>query len=1325
MSMTTYDIAAATGSQGDFRVAVELLCQSRNNPSEWYWADLNDRYPGVRVDALSHLSSRLISMPTIGVTGELIPGRFTYSVSTIDLDDDDHQFGRPCDDDNPWLLFSTSVPGIRELKTWHSALVRIRVSERLTDPDTDTWHALGLYRIKGISRSGQKRKDPRNPQQMIYVARMEFVPCSYALKETSARDVRRGDTWLNNAPLTMLVKELVERGSKGDYTTASDLPASISPTGTSQREMSVIGNMPVLNANGDWNELRNFVPRYQTTNGTDRYFVGYDLNFNCPCVVRWATTTNTWTVKVIGSPTYVGWSGSFAVAYGGYLYVFCAANITGRGSGYTTNMRNLGHVVARMALSLSGNPSWTSLAPVWRMGVCATRAKSLATKWWYGRFTGYSENKYNVPVPFPGNISGPGFQQSSYAPGWASSLDESEESVPLWTDDITEEIAVDPTNNAGFDFVHNSGYAAGRTQTSGVPGGEWPIISYLHGALHESWRYMGERAKVYWMAHDGSNWRLYSYVLTTQSQAYQVVDFSDHSGEPDSFWANCVTAFDVYGATGVGRLWIATMPVDVVSTDHNPTGARLWYHSTFPNSGTLSSFTALHSNMADITWNAGRKWMPVIASIRVTNSGAVISGVGCNIAAAGGHCYGFWYYASSAMNGIFSANGKSMHMSTMPYELSSSSSAASSIYYALDQATGVVWDVRPAAMHINQTVPVPIANGDAVDAENTWASCNIVCSSDDPMLLGVSSGGPPADCMEQIKSDAAWGSDRPDLRGATPQGRVSLWQYSYSISDVVGLADFGDAKAWDALEMCRQWAGDYIMGFDVDATTDDKPRPQLYFKARSTATPSVKIIEAGLGVNPNDGTVITCERMDSKLDDSLVVNQITVPTYVGEVSTPEASVILCGGTERKSTGDVSATQSTPSAQRLVLRCLRDGAPKTADYDGPAHPLLFSWSRTLDSLSTALREAAESSATEIYVRGLYEDAGGVTRLGSAEVRIGDYCQVAGGALRPIASIDVDTGRITLDGSVGTGITAQIGTTVTISPRNAGRFSDSAAGVCELRSALNVPSAGEVESVTVDSSENLAPGMILFRDTAYVRIVTISGTLVAVEGGILSTGTGRSATWPTGAIISGAVYAEHSGRSYAIGGTGVSISIVPPSLNEKALKKAGETRSDYEWRVGDVIAIRCAGLAAKRDDNTVLHAEDAESVKTYGPKEWKSPVENRLMTPVRARMLIEDLPELAKAPYITTANGCPFMPGIAIGDVFYCQHSHLWPVENEDLGIDSNNCVAHSVTGISHNLAGRRTTLTLRSYIVGGRAKVAASDFETIPAQAVPAGRRRRV
>lgn len=1277
MALTAFDKAAISGAPFPFRVAVEIWAPRYGMGSPWYWCDINKpvAYPKIAGISGDIYYNRLLQFPTVKSKTEIRPSRFTASISDLILRDDDSAFAG-----EGWTLYhNATIPC--HLSNWYHARVRVRIGHHVESTDTWTWESLGVFLIEDVKRSLTDK-----------TARLELVGLERLLMDVKARDVRRGDTWLTNIPMPLLARELIERGGKGDIEISDypNFPKSLEVTSTSEKFLSLHGNLPVKAPGTDtWNEKRDFVCRntfaMDSPNNNRLYLLGYSITENKPQVLRWDRTTDSWLSIIFGD------EGSEAVFgihdedhNGAYMFVCCISNKTAWPATYGHNPRNHYLKIYRLWRDLTSVSSNYDDIPVWMPNYCAHFPGMDNYSVWGKNITPSSLDKDSVTCPYDCMPAAPDYDTGAFEMRWISATDAATQKAPKKSDNHRMDWNAE-CDLYGFEYKNTKGYYGALSyMNTGTDGSHLgPMLTQAHSAAHDSFRYDRVRHKIYWLTwwHNSDwstgRWFLNSFDISTLSYgAGQRLNFGGLYYEDWRYFAEMnITAFDLYAHTATtGYVWIAVVQHQVTGGIRDPASVALYQFSF--GSGNLSGPSELAANFpaAHTAYSSGACYAPQIISIRHPRDESYLCGTVFNRYAASGHCYGFWFYDDGAHNGIYNNNDtQSFPVSTLPFELSTTGVYVSTFvrdYFAQDQATGHVWRVRcDGSAHT--FVFSLIAGGDPVDTENTWASSNLFWDDWNSVLYGVSAADSPADCRCGLKTAVRWqnlGLD-PELGINSPYGRISLWRWAYSLSDIIPVADFGDASVWDALEMIRQLAGDWIMGFDVDG--------KFYLKVRPSGEGITEIRRRGDDfIRP--GVDIGCESIESALDCKNVINSITVPAWIGERSAPEAELRLTPKSTADTAATIEAQQISNASQRIVLTCMRSGVARSAsgDYDGTTEPLIFSWSKAYADLMTSLKEAASQFDEFVLVYGLRE-AVDKYYIGDAEISIGDTLQVESANSNMIESLNAGTGRIELSGPVG-GSTHSVGSLVTIIPKEARRYSDSAEGICELSLAFTPSPATVIRDMYVTDSSNLAPGVLIYRDTAYYKVISVvSQTHIRVLGKEIGSGRGQSVVMPIGTVLCGAIWFETSGRAYAIGGTGVSVAISA---------RTNEAHNVGLFVPGDRIILTCSGLTSRKLENSIYHASDAVSIERYKKKEWRPRVENRLMTPPRARVFLEQAPDFAEPKWQTKAGGMPVLTTPVIGYPFTVRSSHLWP---------DDDTVGHIVVGITRNLDANTMALELRS------------------------------
>lgn len=1274
-STAYYDRAAASGAQFPYRIAVEIQTDAYG-----FWCDINKPFPAAAGD---ETCNRLLKEPRVTIKSEVRAGRFATSISPLVLDDHDGYFGKQF----PWAIYHSG--GYESyLAAIYKKKVKIRIGHHVESASAWTWDTLGVFQVEDL-----KRKNG--------VATMKLVGLEKRLMDASAADVKRGDSWLVNVPISEAVEQLLYAAGGTGIALESGSPPTHCRQTTNNKEISLLGNCPPKD-DKTWIDHTEIVPRY-TFKGTsgDRnhevYLCGYRKKDGKAAVARWSRgdadepwdigLVEAFTAQLPGFEVVYGCQGSGAQA--NKLFLFLTANEAHSLDPYGAANRLL--MILRVDPDASGSheDSWQGEAVyydagLWQIGTLGYEPQmygSPGALYWGDWYVTPPTENYNIPVFFRSYMSAPARAVSDSLYICSQNNADTGRGEPSPLDDVLDETP------SGFSTLPEDllpGYYAGKLYNEDLPN---IARAQLHCDIHESFKHSSDNNKVYYLSWHQTGilsgyWRLCAFNLETGAFTYQRIRFGgSYEGQIWELWDNQPTAFEIdVNASGAGHAWIAYTDLHGPWNGSKPSMDPTIVKMDVPASGdvTVDSYHSFVNNQ--LTVNEGRRWCPVICSMRLHNNGTDLCGMVVNVFAASGHAFGFWWHASNSINAVFIngdyADRANMPVSTLPFAISREQEVEGldSVWFAQDQATGTLWRFRwNGGSYFN--FDAPLSQGEPVDGENTWASSNLFW--DGTILYGVSASGTPADARIEFKRPGGWDPHCPPLAAKTPGGRMSFWYRTEELSDIIRVADFGDASSWDALEMCRMIAGDYVMGITTAGT--------LRFKERQTTGDAlVTLVEKGDNFAATDGTTIAAASIESHLDHKAVANNITIPAWVGERAEPEIELVLGPDSDAAAIG-VSVQQTGTGAQRVSLRCIRAGYPQTDD-DAEGRPLLFAWTRVHADLTTLLVSAATTSATQLQVRGFYEGADDAVMLGDSEIRAGDTVFVGDSDIVTIASIDVGNGQLVLEDAIGGTATHWLGSTVTITPKSGHRYADSLDGVCEV--AENFIPAGTYGTLTVTSTKQLRPGMVLFRDTSYIQISEIlTATTAYVRKTVLSTNTGHPVGgWTAGTILRGAVWFERAGRSYAISDTGLSVAIS---------ERAADTYYSGAFREGDRIVITCAGLVSRKMEHAILRATNSASIDKYKKCDWKPRVANRLLTHQRARLLLSSqMVHLAWPPHATKARGLPLLTSLDIGDLIDVKHSYLFPD-------DDNNTVTHGITGITWDLGRGTMDLDMRSVASAGR------------------------
>lgn len=1251
MSLSVCDRASVSGAPHPYKVKVEIYADGE-------WCDINKSHPSCAADGWYR---RLIRNPRIKLKTEVQPGAFGTSVSNLVCHDKDGLLSG-----ETWTLYD-STGTERVLTTWYNAKIKISISHHVESQSSWTHVEQAVARIKDVKRSNA------NKTALIELKGMEDVFIS-----ADASDIKRGDAPPLNIPLSELVKLLVNTSSGEEIAFESGSPpADITIDTDEEPFVSLLGNVPVLE--GDtWNEDQDFITRTQLGIGNTLYFFGYSREQNKPAVVLWDREENEWsTVNVFGVAGWdVGWEVVCAFQGEGdqddKIFAFTVRNET-HDSNSPYNHKLCVYSIDKTTLAASLEVTESDVWSCNSLGLKPYKPEPMVTTWGRANWgLGYTSGTYNLPVFFPSLVAGPSASEDcgSRINMYCETNDAGAEPYRVADVMINQNPgALDDTEwleslTAGYYLakrIYCSTYEAART--------------YTHASWHEAFKYDPERKRIYWVWWNGvSRWQLQSFNLTDATVGTpQTLTFDTTS---DNFFKRQITAFDV-SATGsnAGNVFAATVDLSDPRPGETEPQGSLFKFSPFLGSGSIGGCQAVNFTSGDLAFanTQDERYAPVLISIRSRPGSSYVWGQVVNWFSANSLCYGLWYWHSPWTTGNHVYRGRTeanLPMSSAPFEISQRIGGAFDCY-VMDQATGTLWHGHPN----KSSKFLPKSASEPVDGQSTWASSNLYVDDFGTFsgrLYCVTASAPPADVRVKLYANYGSGTLDPELGLNAPGGRLSLWEYSANLPAVIRVADLEGAKAWKALGWCREYAGDYVIGFNGAGN--------FFFKPRATGTPTLTIKKRGEQFVNTDGTEVGAEEIESSLDHKAVVNSITIPTWAGELKGAEAVYVLTPESKADSL-DITVSQMNNKAQRVVLRCINSAS---LEASGEENPLLFSWRRTYADLTTSLKVAAASTATEIYIHGLRTDANSNYILGDAEIKTDDTLQVGDGAWTTITAVDVANDKVTIDDAIGGTATHRIGSTIIIRPRAASSYSDSTDGVCTVGANFSLTSA-DAAILTVDTTELLRPGMVLYYDTALVHVLdVIDSTTVYVKPRVLGSGSGQNTNrrFETGNILRGAIWFSEKNRAYPISNLGISVTLHAPTV---------EVYREARFEVNDRIVITCYGLKLKKIEHAIYRATNDLSIERYDKQDMKGGKDNRLIDPARARILLKEKLDLAWPAWRTKVKGLPLLTTathIGPGSLFWVESKHIWPYED-------NNRVAHHVIGWDIDLENGTMSLDLRS------------------------------
>lgn len=1292
MPLTRFDTAGVSGNELGYTVSVKLWCRRFGQGDTFEFFEINKLAPSWGEDkGYDRLEEE--HYPTISVlpTAKGVDS-FLFSTFSLKLRNDDDLFSG---DSTEAKFYNDAGSAFGMPVSWHGT--RVKIALLYNNKGTQTTVPIGVFRIKG---------DPGVDGSDIAVLQLEDV--SAILLKSKASDIRRGDTWPLNSSIPSLFRSTVEETTRGELEIESTYWKDEITITAAAEHFSLQGSVPLRDESGNRVESRDFVPRHHHVDGGNTFYVGYSIDKKAPAVAIWRKGFETWKYltyeSYLDELEFVFCARSISVD-SSYFYAFAQGNISVDGEHYNNYL-----YVYRIPISglAHGTYIFKQFWPLHSL-VHIPRMQPLFQYSYFDNENGGGCN--NVSLPIDCAISNPGLDgRGSTANITAGEIVEGASQVRTGVD-IRDEY--NSTHNlTGFGRIFPKGTAGYTSVHAGsIPTRPYEARSYAHGAAHECFKFDADRAKIYWTKYEAHQWYICQLDMSLPFNSAIVTDRlldtdSSHAGTTDHFIDRVITAFDVYGASS--KLWVAFENHYDVPNRYDPVYSLLYQYAFTDSTSAINSptdlspnFQADHIDYQDHTVDSKLRYAPRISTIRhhsdTTWGGKPLMGTVLNRFAPSGHCHGFWTYHGAGDNhGIFaSEDGTPYPLSTQPFELSSNSKSdgEDDIFYAQDQATGAVFSVR---MYYGMSAApqfVVLDKGNPVDSENVWSSANIFYEPNTGELTGISASGPPADTQEATRLGSVWFNNynrQPQFGVHTPGGRISLWLFSTRISDVIPVFDPGeDENSKNALEMLRQVAGGYLIYTDKDGKIVFREIPS------SGATRYIrdKNQEAILV-----GDDIPAERITGTRDTASIVNSFRQTTWVPERRPTNVELVLVPRNTRKrvlsrtpsrstlpapisDAGTVQAHQTGDSANRVVLRCIRSGIPHAGTWEAKYSPLLFSWATLFDNVATTLKLQARPDDSSITVHGLYGAPNNDYRIQGKEIRVGDTLFVGDGAIVEIAGIYPDNALIQFvsGDEVGSSTTVKAGTPVTILPRDDRRLSDSMNGVAVVSEDFTL--AARQRTLYLESVENIFPGMVLFKDTAYGVVDTViqeseyEAARVRITGSQLGTGLGQNPSWTTGTVLRAAIWVKVTGQAYSVGNTGVTFSITP---------RAADIVNNAKFAEGDRIVIDSPGLGLKELKHAIVYAGNSTSIERYQTHEWRPKVKPRLLDATRVEVLLENVDDWAFPKNIGKAIKCPLVPSINIGDAFMVSNPKIYPA-----------AIATYINGYKFFLASRSMELSYRS------------------------------
>lgn len=1309
------------GKHGRLMIEVQAYDSSTGAAT---WCDLN-KLKQTAADDLFY--NRLLSPPQdLSQDCEIYSGRFSTRISTIELDNSDGAFCKPL----PWTVYDADGTAC-DLPTWYRARLRVRM--RYDDNATAKYATLGTFVIEQIT----PRYSPRR------TATIKLSGLEKILMDAKAQDFREGDTWWTNIPADRAAKELVTLAmvnpitgaTAASFETGSPEAASIDlPDG--EYEVSALGNFPPRRGTA-WNRDSRYIPRHTlafTYGGTNYVaWAGYGTTTNKPSLILQDGTT--WTVY---SPPYtesdlpLGYEAVFVAAKsdGSVLYLFCVSNSLDSTQPYP----GLNHTLKILRFNVSSlswaAASYIQTSVVYMMNFMPWRENRQFTvqrTHGWGSITGYT-GRPALPVFFESRPDTPdprmvdSLTDTSYQSFIYCQTDNGVNSARSRTgisDSFTDGEAV------AFEVFNRtlSPGCYGATKYTGPDGGPYyyyPARTWLHADHSANFQFNASRGSVYYIhyVHTSNYWRVERLncadgTRTTHKLTFGTLSWSSYSLAEGNAAYWCAFVPTAFGFTSSSALYVATVTgansYDTAANFRPPPYTRIFNFSV-PTSGAATLTYTYSTSQSGVVgagdWASSRLYALISLRYFATASTAVVGQL-VNLWKPSVMSYGFWELAST-YDHVYTGHISSHPMSSAPFIISSGHTADGKLY-AIDQATGQLWEIADTASgHSSRPLTAY-----PVDGVSTWASCPPIAISD--TIYGVACGAPPASVRCGVRYNNQWAADNssPQLGYYTPGGRITLWQYGNALSNVVKVADFGDSTVWDALEMLREISGDFVMGFNASGEFYFRPRSTEDYKQGKTSSDYNLCRRGARFAPPGLSTVwIPADTLESVYDYSKLVNSVNVPVFEEELKPPQYDMILRPESHADAIG-MTVQQTNTKAQRVVLRCISSGiVPASADTTNTGEALLFGFQRVEADIQGSLSAARQPTDSAFSLGGLYPSPSGETMLGGVAIHAGDTARVGDGNLVTITS--VSTSFIFTSAPIGGSDTHPAGTPVVITPADKYRTSSSRNGLCvgtddpngvqvNLSSAVN-----GIVKIYVDSSARVKQGMALcYPDKQlYLQVLAVHEDIVVddareiigaltVKVGVLGSNSASYTGSLTDVTLMGLIWVDKPNKTYAISDYGVSVAF-HESSSSSPLNRA--------FCVGDVIRITCYGLGVNEIENSMSRSINTASVMAHGKKEWRPPRVNRLIDSARARWMLSILDHLTTVRWETTASGCPLLVGPGSGDGVNVYDDYYWPDA-------TSNLQTHTITGYTLNLRDMTSKISMMSTAAAPVGKQPISDTDT--------------
>lgn len=351
--------------------------------------------------------------------------------------------------------------------------------------------------------------------------------------------------------------------------------------------------------------------------------------------------------------------------------------------------------------------------------------------------------------------------------------------------------------------------------------------------------------------------------------------------------------------------WSGTAPID--TGNNEPMGAAVIEFDWPLVAGAYANQPAqtlhfLNTNFATSDAKNRRRWIPLEAAYSHHTSGTRYAGITfLDYSKVGGACWG------ACLIQLGSTNTSDVRMST---------GRQSGMALWDGFANFMVWNDAGANALVNigdgtLTTPVLVDQGTSPVDGDPGLAAGLVWNASLAFDVTAGTGG-----MMGISAPGLGTEQDPDVQKLPANGKIYLFQCTYSMTDRVELADYGGMSIYDALVQLAA-VGDFVQGYDDDG--------RYFFRQRVTPTAAIATIKFGPNVFAGE-IQATDATKDWGWDDVFNYVEIAPSRVILRPPTGTARMLERppGWINDPWNGEISVVQRSLRKVHLVLRCVEGG-----------------------------------------------------------------------------------------------------------------------------------------------------------------------------------------------------------------------------------------------------------------------------------------------------------------------------------------------------------------------------------------------------------------